>query len=84
MTDGKEEFLPTEKRCERCGVRGYYIEDGQASFLLLIRKRQKLRGYCIENELCLNCMEVELRKNTDLILQVSNWNNHLKGRLNRG
>ncbi len=51
-----------EKRCERCGMRGYHIENG----------------------LCLDCIEVELRKRADLVLPALNGNNHLRGRLNGG
>ena len=46
------ELSTPERRCERCGLRGYYVENG----------------------LCLDCIEAEFRKN----------GNHLRGRLNIG
>ncbi|MDI6643351.1 MAG: hypothetical protein QMD95_04825 [Candidatus Hodarchaeaceae archaeon] len=61
MTDEENQEL-IEKRCERCGLRGYYVENG----------------------LCLDCMEAELRKNADLVLPALNGNNHLRGRLHGG
>ncbi len=38
-----------------------------------------LKGYHVENGLCLDCMEAELRKNDGLVLPALNGHNHIKG-----
>ena len=55
-------FLPVMKRCERCGLEGYHIENG----------------------LCLDCIEAELKRGINFVPPSPNGNNTLREGLKGG